>query len=93
MAGGIELQFDTVSFTLIALVIATAVIPIVLSKDPDIHPFALLRQSSVAAFVLRSMGLFMAHCTYHTHVSPVVSEIPKNPPSTGLYRRLRATHW
>ncbi|KAF8540352.1 hypothetical protein BDD12DRAFT_734836 [Trichophaea hybrida] len=48
MTGGIELQFDIVSYTLIALLIGFIVLPVVLSKSPDIHPFALLRQSSVA---------------------------------------------
>ncbi|KAI5780825.1 hypothetical protein EDC01DRAFT_667362 [Geopyxis carbonaria] len=48
MMGDIELQFDVISYTLIALLVGLLVIPVVLGKDPDIHPFALLRQSSVA---------------------------------------------
>ena len=45
---GFELQFDVVSYTLIALLVAFAVLPVVLAKDSDIHPFALLRQSAVS---------------------------------------------
>ncbi|CCX10488.1 Similar to Long-chain-fatty-acid--CoA ligase 3; acc. no. O95573 [Pyronema omphalodes CBS 100304] len=48
MSGGIELQFDLISYTLIALLVGLIVVPLILSKDPDIHPYALLRQSSVA---------------------------------------------
>jgi hypothetical protein len=51
MADGIELQFDIVSYTLITLLLGFIVLPVVLSKSSDIHPFALLRQSSVAPFV------------------------------------------
>lgn len=53
MMGDIELQFDIISYTLIALLVGLLVLPVALGKDPDIHPFALLRQSSVAPSVYR----------------------------------------
>ena len=50
MDGGFDIQFDVLSYTLIALLAAAVVLPAVLSKDPDIHPFALLRQASISLY-------------------------------------------
>ncbi|TGZ77156.1 hypothetical protein EX30DRAFT_323949 [Ascodesmis nigricans] len=44
----IELTLDALSYTLIALLIAVLVIPAVLSRDPDVHPFVLHRQSAIS---------------------------------------------
>ena len=55
----LDLQLDAVSYTLAALLVALIVIPIVTSKDPDIHPYALLRQSDIAPFVPPSSGAYL----------------------------------
>jgi hypothetical protein len=54
---GLELQFDVISYTLIALLVGIIALPVVFSKDADIHPFALLRQSAVAPSVLTLLSL------------------------------------
>lgn len=53
MIDGFELalEFNAASYTLIALLVAVVVLPLMLVKDPDIHPYALCRQSTVAPFV------------------------------------------
>jgi hypothetical protein len=54
MIDGFELalEFNVVSYTLIALLVGVVVLPVMFAKDPDIHPYALCRQSTVAPFVL-----------------------------------------
>lgn len=50
---GLELQFDTISYVLVTLLLGVVVLPLVFAKEPDIHPFALHRQSAVAPWVAR----------------------------------------
>ena len=54
MAAGFELGFDAISYTLIALVLALLVLPAVFAAEPDIHPYALLRQSIPSSYISRS---------------------------------------
>ncbi|KAL7274957.1 hypothetical protein RUND412_002111 [Rhizina undulata] len=42
------LEFNAVSWTLLVLLVALVVLPVVLAKEPDIHPMALYRQSHIA---------------------------------------------
>lgn len=45
-----SVQLDTLSYTLIAVIAATVVVPLVLSKEPDIKfPYILQRQSNASA--------------------------------------------
>lgn len=41
-----NLELDAGSYTLIAVIVSLLFIPLFLSKDPDIHPLALQRQSN-----------------------------------------------
>ncbi len=48
----LDLQFDAISYLLLATLLALILAPIVLAKDPDTHPYALLRQSIVSPCVI-----------------------------------------
>ena len=40
-----DLELNVVSYTLIAVILGLVIIPVLLEKDPDIHPLLLNRQS------------------------------------------------
>jgi len=85
----LALEFNAVSYTLIALLVGILVLPVVFAKDPDIHPYALLRQSTVAPSVLFALAS-NRDCS-NCFVS--VSGTPRSPPFTGLCTLLSATLW